>query len=169
MPLPTSYTWTITSSTVAGSTAAATSGARVTGNGKTGIDVPVASDGRGRLALTSGNEQLSKLISLNLADLESANPFQQDLGLGPDVVFSVGDEKLRLEMRRRIRALFRRLQLADRARLAKEPTFSQDSEKQELTVDIDYINIEEDKPGTMALGFSALSTGGDPLAARLTR
>lgn len=96
---------------------------------------------------------------LNLSDLDSANPFQEvDLGLGADMVFAVGSDKLRAEVRRRINVLFRRLQLQDRARLDGSPQFTSDSQNQELTVDINYINLEEDRPGNLGLKFSLVNS-----------
>lgn len=156
MPLPTTYSWTVTSTSGVGKSAAAggTAGNRTSGQGKTGIAIPFAADGRGRLALTSGNGQLEKIIILNLSDLESANPFQGEIGIGADMVFAVSSVKLRADIKRRIAKLFRRLQLQDRARLDGQPVFTSDSANQELTVDIKYINLEEDKPGEVGLTFS---------------
>lgn len=138
----------------AASTKGAPAGNRTTGDGKTGIAIPFAADGRGRLALVSGNAQLEKIITLNLSDLESANPYQGDIGLGSEMVFAIASVKLRAEVQRRIKLLFRRLQLQDRARLDGIPVFSTDSNLQEMTVDIKYINLEEDKPGDIGLTFS---------------
>jgi hypothetical protein len=128
------------------------SGTRGSGDGKAGWAVPFSGDGRGRVAQTFGNDQLEKLIATNLQDLSSGNPFQE-LGIGEDMVFAVAAEHLRIDLRRRIRALFKRLQLADRARLAKEPDFNVNATVGELTINIDYINIEEDKPGSMSFPF----------------
>jgi hypothetical protein len=160
MALPTSYSWTVLAIGPSGQPSAqgAPAGNRTSGNGKTGIAIPFSADGRGRLALVSGNEQLEKIIMLNLSGLESANPFQGDLGLGEDMVFAIASTKLRTEVRRRINALFRRLQLSDRARLEGAPAFTTDSQNQELTVDIKYINLEEDKPGEVGLKFSLANT-----------
>jgi len=156
MPLPTSYSWTVT--TIGGgesaSAKAGPAGNRTSGDGKTGIAIPFSADGRGRLAMVSGNAQLEKIIILNLSDLASANPFQGDIGLGAEMVFAISSAKLRAEVQRRIKMLFRRLQLQDRARLETSPAFSSDSTKQELTVEIRYINLEEDKPGDVGLTFS---------------
>jgi len=150
MTLPTTYSWIV-------STAGAPVGNRQSGQGKTGIAIPFAADGRGRLALSSGNAQLEKIITLNLSDLESANPFQGDIGIGADMVFAIASVKLRADVRRKINLLFRRLQLSDRARLDGSPTFTSNSTLQELTVDINYINLEENKPGEVGLKFSLVN------------
>lgn len=156
MALPTTYSWTVVSNGNGGggSTQGAPAGNRTSGEGKTGLAIPFAADGRGRLALVSGNAQLEKIIILNLSDLESANPFQGDIGIGADMVFAIASTKLRAEVKRRINQLFRRLQLQDRARLDGPPSFSSDSNLQEMTVDLTYINLEENKPGAVGLTFS---------------
>lgn len=164
MPLPTTYSWTLTIGGTGGTPGAGggVSGSRVSGNGKTGIAVPFSADGRGRLAFVSGDAQLRKIIFLNLSDLESLNPFQADIGLGSDMIFAIANEALRADLKRRIQALFRRLELADRARLARPPAFETNSSRQEMTVEIEYINLEEDKPGTLSLKFSFINAMGEP-------
>ena len=126
----------------------------ISGRGKTGIALPFSTDGRGRLARTAGEGQLSKVILLNLMDLESANPFQDDLGLGAFMIFAVNNEDLHTELRRRINELFRRLQLQDRAKLARPPSFQTNIAEQELEMNISYVNLEENKPGDISETFS---------------
>lgn len=159
MTLPTSYSWILTTGGAqAVGAGRATSGARISGDGKNGLAIPFSSDGRGRLALVSGEAQLQKIIVLNLSDLDSSNPFQGELGIGRDMIFAIASESLRTDLKRRIKELFRRLQLQDRARLAKSPSFTTDSNLQELTVNIAYINLEEDKPGEVGLTFSLVNS-----------
>lgn len=152
--MATAFSWSV--AIVPGGSA----GNRTSGQGKTGLALPFAADGRGRLALVSGNDQLEKIIGLNLSDLDSSNPFQGDIGLGSDVVFAVASVKLRADLNRRINLLFRRLQLQDRARLSGRPEFTTDSATQELSVDIKYINLEENKAGQIGLKFSLSNATG---------
>lgn len=156
MSLPTSYSWSLslTNPSPALPAIGGGSGNRTTGNGKTGLAFPVSADGRGRLALVSGNKQLEKIIWLNLSDLDSANPFQGDIGLGADMVFAVASVRLQADVIRKISMLFRRLMLDDRARLEGSPTFTTDTVLNEMTVDINYVNLEEDKPGQLGIKFS---------------
>lgn len=107
--------------------------------------------------MVSGNFQLEKIIWMNLSDLDSANPYQGEIGLGADMVFAIASAKLRADIKRKINALFRRLQLQDRARLKDAPKFTTNSNLQEMTVDIEYINLEEDKPGSVGLKFSLVN------------
>lgn len=159
MSLPTSYSWTVTLINSGGTSTAqpGPGGNRTSGQGKTGIALPFSADGRGRLAMVSGNAQLEKIIILNLSDLDSGNPYQGDIGLSADMVFAIASTKIRADVKRRINQLFRRLQLQDRARLNGNPSFTQNSNLQELTVDIEYINLEENKPGQVGLTFSLVN------------
>jgi len=155
MSLPTSYSWVLTTSAGGQPSAlGSNAGNRTSGNGKTGIAIPFSADGRGRLALVSGDDQLRKLIILNLSDCDSANPYQDDLGLGADMIFAIASVKLRADVKRKVNSLFRRLQLTDRARLSGPPSFTTDEEEQSITMDIDYINLEENRPGQLGMKFS---------------
>jgi len=127
----------------------------------TGIAIPFQANGRGRLLLVSGEDQLRKIILLNLMNLESDNPFQQDIGLGGEMIFAVQSNELKGELRRRVNAFFRRLQLQNRARLAKPPVFEERPESQELEMIISYINLEDNKPSDLAITF----TPGKPMKA----
>lgn len=156
MSLPTTYSWTLSVTPSVGqpSTQGSGAGNRTSGNGKTGIAIPFSADGRGRLALVSGENQLRKLIILNLSDCDSANPYQDDLGIGADMVFAIASVKLRADVKRRATLLFRRLQLSDRARLAEPPSFETDQASQSITMNIDYINLEENRPGQVGIKFT---------------
>lgn len=156
MSLPTTFSWNLSLNepTPVLPASAGTQGNRTSGNGKTGFAIPFGADGRGRVALTSGPKQLKKLILLNLSDLDSANPFQGDIGLSADMVFAIASVKLKTDVLRRVNQLFRRLQLNDRARLSGTPTFDQDDANQEMTLNIVYIDLEENKPGDVGIKFS---------------
>lgn len=159
MALPTTYSWTVSSEgggAIGGQ--AGLSGAKV-GFGKTGIAIPVSSDGRGRMALVSGENQLRKLILLNMMDLESANPFQGDIGIGASMIFQNDTPLLQAELRRRISVLFRRLQLQDRAKLSRAVSFTSKPETQDLEAEISYVNLEENKPFDVQLRMAAVPTG----------
>lgn len=163
MPLPASYSWFVVSPSsggIPGGGIRGVAGGRWTGEGKNGIAVPFSSDGRGRLALVSGDEQLRKIIICGLMDCENENPFNQDIGLGSQMIFAQNIDSLQADLRRRINALFRRLQLADRARLASPVKFTVNSAEQELECDVHYLNIEENKSSDLSIGFVRSAAGG---------
>lgn len=112
---------------------------------KTGLAIPVRADGRGRWQRLSGSQQTRKIILLNLTDGQSRNPFQ-DIGLGRDMIFASMSRSLQADMRRRIKTMFDRFEAAKRARLIKQPVFTEFPETQELEVRIDYLDMENNKP-----------------------
>lgn len=124
-----------------------------TGTGKVGIDSPMDSDGRGGLKRSTGLDQLKKLIRNNLQDCDSENPFQDDLGLGSQHIFELNNEDAQSDLRVRIKALFKRLSLENRASLDGPITFT--SVDGEMTADVSYINLEENKPDNLTISRSA--------------
>jgi hypothetical protein len=126
----------------------------------TGIALPI-SVVKGRLQLASAEDQLKKIIFLGLSDCDSANPFQ-DLGIDTSVVFAIADEDTKARARRRIVTIFKALQAQGRARLAAGfPTFSVDSETQELVAEIEYVNMETTAVDELQLAYP--SNGGTPI------
>ena len=74
--------------------------------------------------------------------------------LGAEAVFSIASSKLRADTTRKVNQLFKRLRLQDRARLNGTPMYTANENLMEMTCDINYINLEENKPGTVGLKFS---------------
>jgi hypothetical protein len=121
----------------------------VIGTGKVGIASPLTSNGRGGLLRSSGEGQLKKIIRSNLQDCDSDNPFQSDLGIGNGHIYGLNNEDAQSELRIRIKALFKRLSLENRASLLPPVVFTTIGE--ELTADINYINLEENKQDMVTL------------------
>jgi hypothetical protein len=123
-----------------------------------GLALPVAVQ-QGRAAIVQGEAQLKKVIFLALMPCPSANPFQ-DLGLEPDLVFSINDEATEALVNRRIDDAFRRFEAEGRARLADGyPQFSIDSATQELIADIKYVNLETTSEEELSVAFDAGGSG----------
>ena len=126
-----------------------------------GIAIPFQANGRGGLLLLTGGEQMRKIIFTRLSDCESSNPYQQDIGIGADMIFAINDESLQAELRRRIDLNFSELRAQGRARLLKPPLFKRKSETQELEVLVQYLDMETNKPEEVKMIFSASEvTGG---------
>jgi hypothetical protein len=119
------------------------------GTGKVGIASPLASNGRGGLLRSSGEGQLKKIIRNNLQDCDSDNPFQSDLGIGNGHIFGLNNEDAQSELRIRIKALFKRLSLENRASLLPPVVFT--SVGEELAADVSYMDLEENKQDMVAL------------------
>lgn len=106
-----------------------------------GLQVPFQAI-NGRLATSSGEDQLQKILALNLSDCSSANPFQ-DLGIDPSIVFRINDPDTRGLIRARIIQVFKRFETEGRAKLSDGyPLFLMDSQTQTLMADVKYINLE---------------------------
>lgn len=119
------------------------------GTGKVGIASPFSSNGRGGFARASGHEQLVKLIRENLQDCDSDNPFQGDIGLSNQHIFELDGDEACSELRIRIKSLFKRLSLDNRAELTGPIKFS--SSDGELVAEVNYMDIEENKPSTLTI------------------
>jgi len=130
-----------------------------------GLKLPIQVTPQGRTALLEGDEQLRKIIALNLSWLENGNPFQQwrgvthnEPGIDPAIVFSVNSTFLSNKVARNIKSLFHRFQAAGRASLVEGyPKMTRDSANQELIADIKYINLETDKVDEFSHRFTLRS------------
>lgn len=123
-----------------------------------GLAVPISGQG-GRIATVSGEDQLRKIIILNLSDCDSANPFQ-DLGLGSEIIFDIDSPATQGRIRARIMQVFQRLEQADRARLSPGyPIFRSDPDRQELVADVRYVNLETTDEEELAVSYATALSG----------
>jgi hypothetical protein len=112
---------------------------------------------QGRAALETDSRQLQKILMLQLSDCENANPFNQDVGIDGGIVFQTNDAALQALIRARIVETFRTAERAGRAKLVNGfPTFSEDSETQELTCSVRYVNLETEQEEDMSFKPQAL-------------
>src|SRR5262245_2061814 len=114
----------------------------------TGLSLPLRAD-NGRAALSTGEEQLKKVIMLAIADCDSGNPYQ-DLGIDQAIVFSMNDDQTKAYAKRRIVDAFRRLEVEGRAQLIGAPTFTT-LEGGSLECQIKYLNIETNEAQDITL------------------
>src|SRR5438445_220529 len=78
----------------------------------TGFAIPPRANATGGVALSSGDEQDLSIIALALGADENDNSFQQDTGLGDEMIFDIADplaEAVILGRLRRVFAMFQRL------------------------------------------------------------
>lgn len=121
-----------------------------------GIQFPFQADAYGRLAIVDGEENLRKIILLNLSACPSANPFQ-DLGIGLEAIFDLNDESVRARLANRVKQVFKRLAAQGRARLATGyPRFQINPfDTAELLIEVKYINLETRTEEEMLLDFES--------------
>lgn len=107
---------------------------------------------QGRTATVSGEDQDRKIIRAALGDNDNNNAFQQDPGLGADMVFDINDPVTRGIILRRLRLVFQDFERQKRYRL-QEDTIKWAEDGGELILEFNYLNLESDKPESFTQRF----------------
>lgn len=114
-----------------------------------GLDIPVGVNPSGGARLVDGDVNDNKIISMALGDDDNENAFQQNIGLGIDMIFAIEDPAVRAKIMGRLRAIFRSFEAQKRYRLMPATVkWSQDSETQDLILEFKYLNLESDEVNT---------------------
>jgi len=122
----------------------------------TGLAMPVGVGVDGGARLSSGDENDDKVIRLALGDDANEHAFQQNIGVGADMVFDVSDELLQASIIRRVNEVFKRFEAQKRYMLRRNTIrWSQDSQTQELILEFKYVALESDREQTFRESFSA--------------
>lgn len=109
----------------------------------TGLAIPVGVTSDGRARLSTGDEQLTKIIGLHLSNADSENPFQK---IGIDgIVFDINDRRAQPLIRYRMDALFARLKGEKRAKL-DEDSIRFTSLEGEMELHFKYWNLRTNEP-----------------------
>jgi hypothetical protein len=125
----------------------------------TGLAMPVGVNQGGGARLSSGDENDDKIIRLAMGDDGNENAFQQNVGVGADMIFGQGDQVLQASIMRRINDVFKRFEAAKRFVLRRNTIkWSQNSATQEMSVEFKYLSIESDREQTFRDSFSATTT-----------
>lgn len=119
-----------------------------------GLRVPVGVDPTGGAALVESDENDQKIISIALGSCDSEHAFQQEIGLGSDMVFDINDPTLRARIYRRLISIFQDFESQKRYRLVRE-TVKWEEGSGELTLSFKYLNLESDEPKTFTQSFTA--------------
>jgi len=114
-----------------------------------GLSVPVSVDKLGKARVTSGSDQLRKLLMVAIQPCPSDNPFQ-DLGLDEKLIFSVNSPPLQGKLRLAIDRIFATFQRQGRAKL-RSIKYSTDSNRQEMKVFLSYQELETTEDKEIAL------------------
>lgn len=122
----------------------------------TGLAMPVGVGQDGGARLSEGDANDDKIIRLALGDDGNENAFQQNIGVGADMVFGQSDELLQAQIMRRINEVFKRFEAQKRYTLRRNTIkWSQDSNTQELILEFKYVALESDREQTFRESFSA--------------
>lgn len=122
----------------------------------TGLRIPVGVSPGGGVALVEGDNQNNKIIKIALGSDASENAFQGDVAIGQSMIFDLSDRTLRARIQRRVEAIFRGFQAQNRFKLVKGSVkFTEDARKQELVMDLKYIDLESDTERDLIRRFGA--------------
>lgn len=125
----------------------------------TGLAMPVGVGQGGGARLSEGDENDDKIIRLGIGDDASEHAFQQNIGVGADMVFGQSDELLQAQIMRRLHEVFKRFEAQKRYTLRRNTiTWSQDSKTQELILQFKYVALESDREQTFRESFSAAAS-----------
>jgi len=120
-----------------------------------GLKIPVGVDTTGGSATLEGDEYADQVIRTGLSDHDNANAFQQDGGLGEEMIFGKTDTAQKAAILRKLYSMFAAWEEERLFRLMRETIkWSKDSESGELIVEFRYINLESDEPTTFRKKFT---------------
>lgn len=121
---------------------------------RAGLRIPLGVTKQGRGAVVTGDVQDQKIIDTSLGSNDNQNAFQQDQGLGDDMIFDVNDAAVRGVIAIRLRDVFVDFEVQNRYRLLSDTiVWTKDSEKQELNLEFKYHNMETDDVRDFQKGF----------------
>jgi len=120
-----------------------------------GLYVPVGVSPGGGALLSDGEDNDRKIIFLALGSDDNENAFQQQIGLGNEMVFGVNDPQIRGTILTRIKRLFRQFEAQKRYRLVNRTLkWREDSANQEMILEFEYLNLETDEIQTFQRTFT---------------
>lgn len=109
----------------------------------TGLAVPPRANATGGVALSSGNEQDNNVISIALGSDETENSFQQDTGLGEDIIFDINDPLAQAVILGRLRKIFATFTRLKRFKLL-ENTINWTQLAGDMILTFKYVSMETD-------------------------
>lgn len=111
-----------------------------------GLAVPVRVNNKGGALTVDGDDYAQQVLYIGLAGHDNANAFQQNTGLGEGMIFGVTSTSEKAAILRRLRALFDVWEAERLYRLMPETIkWSKDTQKGELYLEFQYINLETNK------------------------
>ena len=125
-----------------------------------GLKLPLGVDKTGRTRTVQEDEQAFKIIGLGLADTDSVNAFQQNLGLGSQHVFNLNSPVFRARITATILRQFSEYEDRDLYKLVRGTFRWTSSDKNDGSVDLSfkYLDIETDEERTFSRTFAPKGT-----------
>lgn len=119
-----------------------------------GLKLPMGVDATGGTAMVEGEDDNRQIIMTALSDCDNEHAFQQDLGLGADMIFDISDPAERARILRRVRMIFDRFEAQHRFRLLTD-TIRWSVDGGDLTLEFLYHDIESDEDKPFARTFTS--------------
>lgn len=111
-----------------------------------GLKIPVGVNSAGGAATTEHDENDRKIIFIALADDSNEHAFQQNQGLGIDMIFDINDPISTVRIERRIKTIFERFEIQKRFSLLVDTIeWKQNLNEGEMILSFRYLNIESDE------------------------
>lgn len=116
-----------------------------TGLPRRGLDIPIGVNKHGATKTVTRDDNDRKIISTALSDNNNDHAFQQDPGLGADMIFGVNTDAIRGIIIQRLRDVFADFERQNRYSLREDTAVWTESDEGDLILDFDYFNIETDE------------------------
>lgn len=121
-----------------------------------GLKVPVGVNAGGGAATVEGDDNDTKIIKLALMSDDNENAFQQNIGLGEEMIFDLSTPTSKSKIAVKIKRIFAKFQAEKRYKLLNNTIkWIDDSEDQTVTLQFRYLNLESDEPQTYEQKFGA--------------
>ena len=122
----------------------------------TGFKLPMSPSPSGGIALVKGDVNNDKIIKVGLSATDNSNSFQQNIGIGQDMVFDLQDPALRGLLVVKIKKLFARFEIQKRFKLLTDTLqWSAISDSGELQLEFRYMDLESDEEKQFSKNFKA--------------
>jgi len=119
-----------------------------------GLAIPVGVDQRGGAALVEGDDHSEAIMLLALNDDDNEHAWQQDIGIGVDMIFDNKSMGLRARIMARVNSIFRRFEALELYKLVQD-SVAWSEEEGELILDFKYVNLESDETKSFSRRFSS--------------
>jgi hypothetical protein len=125
-----------------------------------GLAVPVRVGPHGGAVTVEGSENDTKIIKTALGSDDNENAFQQNIGLGLDMIFDSNDAFSRIRIVARLQTIFERFEAQRRYKLREETLRWEEREGTgELVLTFFYTNLESDQEVEFQRSFTSAQSG----------
>lgn len=110
--------------------------------------------------MLEGDAEDSKIIRTAIKDCDSDHAYQQDLGIGSDMVFDILSPEGQSRVMRKVKRVFEAFRAEQRFKLVNGSLRVVGDTEAELTLEFKYINLESDEEQTFREALVGLQNPG---------